>query len=87
MLHHIRVLLVLVVGPVGLDNPVDPIDRAGDPVARDEFRQVPKKSRKLGNGNPRITADAGREYTPVQEIYRHAKIVGHTGQTHYPVTL
>lgn len=42
VLHHIRVLLVLIVGPVGLDNPVDPIDRAGDPVARDEFRQVPK---------------------------------------------
>lgn len=42
VLHHIRVLLVLIVGPVGLDNSVDPIDRAGDPVARDEFRQVPK---------------------------------------------
>lgn len=42
VLDHVRVLLVLIVGPVGLDNPVDPVNRAGNPVAGDEFRQVPK---------------------------------------------
>lgn len=41
MLHHIRVLLVLVVGSVRLDNPIDAVDRARNAVAGDELGQIP----------------------------------------------
>lgn len=42
MLHHIRILLVLVVRSVRLDNTVDTIDRACDPVACNELGQIPE---------------------------------------------
>lgn len=41
LLHHIRVLLVLVVRPIRLDDPVDSINRACDAVAGNELGQVP----------------------------------------------
>lgn len=40
LLDDVGVLLVLVVGPVGLDDLVDAVDGAGDAVGGDEFREV-----------------------------------------------
>ena len=45
MLHHVRVLLVLVVGSVRLDNPIDAVDGARDAVAGDELGQIPTDDR------------------------------------------
>lgn len=42
MLHHVRVLLVLVVGAVRLDDSVYTIDRACNAVAGDEFGEIPR---------------------------------------------
>lgn len=41
MLDHVGILLVLVIWPVGLDDTVDSVDRACDPVAGDELGQIP----------------------------------------------
>ena len=41
MFHHIGILLILVIRSVRLDNPVHPVNRACDTVARNEFRQIP----------------------------------------------
>lgn len=41
MLNHIRVLLVLVVRAIRLDDAVDAVDGAWYPVTGDEFREVP----------------------------------------------
>ena len=41
MLHHIGILLVLVVRSVGLDDTVDSVNRACDPVAGNELGQIP----------------------------------------------
>ena len=41
MLHHIGILLVLVIRPVRLDNPIDSVNRTGDTIASNEFRQIP----------------------------------------------
>jgi hypothetical protein len=40
--HHVLVLLVLVVGPVGLDDALarDAVDRAGDAARSDELGEV-----------------------------------------------
>ena len=40
LLDHVCVLLVLVVGPVRLDDFVDAVDGAGDAVCGDEFGEV-----------------------------------------------
>lgn len=40
LLDHVVVLLVLVVWPIGLDDAVDAVDRARDPVCRNELLQV-----------------------------------------------
>jgi len=44
LLDHVGVLLVLVIGPVGLDDALDPVDGAGYAVRGDEFGQVPVDS-------------------------------------------
>lgn len=41
LLHHIGILLVLVVRPIRLNNPVDSINGAGDAVAGNELGQIP----------------------------------------------
>ena len=41
LLDDVRILLVLVVRPVGLDDLVDPIDGAWDAVCCDELGEVP----------------------------------------------
>lgn len=41
VLHNIRVLLVLVVWSVRLDDAIDPIDGACNPVAGNEFGKIP----------------------------------------------
>jgi hypothetical protein len=40
VLHHVRVLLVLVIGSVGFNNSIDAVNRAGNAVAGDELGQV-----------------------------------------------
>lgn len=40
LLNHISVLLVLVIGTVRLDDPVDTVDGARNAICRDEFCQV-----------------------------------------------
>lgn len=40
VLHHVGVLFVLVIRSVGLDDSVDPVDRAGNAVAGDELGQI-----------------------------------------------
>ena len=41
LLDHIRVLLILIIRAVRLNNAVDTIDRTGDPVSGDEFSEIP----------------------------------------------
>lgn len=41
MLHHIRVLLILVVRSVRLNDAIDTIDGACNAVAGDKFGQIP----------------------------------------------
>lgn len=40
--HHIRVLLVLVIRAIGLNDPIDAVNRACNAVARDELGQIPR---------------------------------------------
>ena len=40
VLDHIRVLLILVVGSVRLDDPVDPVDRARNAVVGNELGKI-----------------------------------------------
>ena len=40
MLHYIRILLVLVVRPVRLDNPIHAVNRASNAIAGDKLGQV-----------------------------------------------
>lgn len=47
MLHHIRILLVLVIRPVRLDNPIHAVNRASNAVAGDELGQVTVIDRQL----------------------------------------
>jgi hypothetical protein len=42
LLHHIGILLVLVIRPVGLDDALDAVDGARDPVRCDELGEVPE---------------------------------------------
>lgn len=42
VLHHVRVLLVLVVGAIGLNDAVDAVNGACNAVAGDEFGQIPE---------------------------------------------
>lgn len=44
VLDHIGVLLVLIIGPIGLDDAIDSVDGACNPVTRDELGEVPTKS-------------------------------------------
>jgi hypothetical protein len=43
LLDHICILLVLVVRPVGLDDSIDPVDRARYPVSGDKLGKIPKR--------------------------------------------
>jgi len=41
LLDNVAVLLVLIVGPVSLDNALDAIDGAGDAISGDKFGEIP----------------------------------------------
>jgi hypothetical protein len=43
LLDHIHVLLVLVVGPIGLDDALDAVNGAGNAVSGNELGKVPGK--------------------------------------------
>ena len=84
MLHHIRVLLVLVVGSVRLDNPIDSVDRARDAVAGDELGQIPADDQLDFVSRGGITKRAN---IPVQIVNSDTKVAGHALQSNHPVAL
>lgn len=71
MFHHVRVLLVLVIGSVGLDDAIDPVNRAGNAVAGDELGQVTaiEKHSQSDESSHRETIPKGKE----KKTYRSKK--------------
>lgn len=85
VLHHIRVLLVLVVGSVRLDDPIDAVDRARNAVAGDELGQIPTDDQ-LGSFNSR-GGMTERANVPVQIVNSDTKVAGHALQSNHPIAL
>lgn len=86
MLHHIRVLLVLVVGSVRLDNPIDAVDRARNAVAGDEFGQIPTDDQ-LDSFISRGGMTKKKANVPIQIVNSDTKVAGHALQSNHPVAL
>lgn len=80
LLNHIVVLLVLVVWSIRLDDFVDTVDCAWDAICGDEVGKVSIKTLVWASHHTQGNL-------LVQEVDRHAKVVGHAPQTNYTVAL
>jgi hypothetical protein len=78
LLHHIRILLVLVIWSVGLDDALDAVDCAWYSVSSDELGEVPM--------HVRISQyDAHENDLLVKKVHRDTKVIGHALQTDHTI--
>lgn len=91
LLHHILVLLVLVIWPVGFNNALAryTIDCAWDAATGDELGQVPKAVASQSDYIEAIAQDGviRAPRLPVQEIHCDTEIVRHALQAHDAIAL
>ena len=83
LLHHVRVLLVLVVGSVRLDDALDPIDCAWYTVSSNELCKIPVL---ISIAATKIKIKQSIDLL-VQEVHADTKVVRHALQTDHTVGL
>lgn len=82
VLHNICVLLVLVVRSVRLDDAIDPVDGACNPVAGNEFGKIP-----VAVSQCNLTVNNSMVDLPIQVVDGDAEVAGHAVQANNAITL